>query len=83
MAGLFQIGDFVNFGRLAWQVYQYGWREEHNAGKHLLVPYTSPLILKKCWPSTPAESLSIPSFAASPGRPLVMILEPRVATSWG
>lgn len=36
MAGFFQVGDFVNFGRLAWQVYQYGWQDEHNAGKHLV-----------------------------------------------
>ncbi|KAM0279187.1 hypothetical protein ACHAQH_004731 [Verticillium albo-atrum] len=31
MAGLVQAGDLINFGRLAWQVYQYGWQDEHNA----------------------------------------------------
>ncbi|KAM0333945.1 hypothetical protein ACHAQA_000962 [Verticillium albo-atrum] len=31
MAGFVQAGDLINFGRLAWQVYQYGWQDEHNA----------------------------------------------------
>jgi hypothetical protein len=31
MAGAFQLGDIINFGRLAWEVYQYGWINEFNA----------------------------------------------------
>jgi hypothetical protein len=30
MAGL-QAGDIINFGRIAWEVYQLGWSEDHNA----------------------------------------------------
>ncbi|KAI9152034.1 hypothetical protein HJFPF1_09254 [Paramyrothecium foliicola] len=34
MAGPLQAGDIINFGRLAWEVYQLGWSEDHNATKH-------------------------------------------------
>ncbi|KAF7561449.1 hypothetical protein G7046_g2690 [Stylonectria norvegica] len=33
MAGAIQIGDVINFGRLAWDIYRYGWSDEFNATK--------------------------------------------------
>lgn len=33
MAGPLQVGDLISLGRLAWEVYRYGWSEEHNASK--------------------------------------------------
>lgn len=33
MAGPLQAGDIVAFGKLAWEVYQLGFTEEHNASK--------------------------------------------------
>ncbi|KAJ4246624.1 hypothetical protein NW762_013567 [Fusarium torreyae] len=31
MAGPLQVGDLISLGRLAWDVYRYGWNEEYNA----------------------------------------------------
>ncbi|KAF5022559.1 hypothetical protein F66182_5392 [Fusarium sp. NRRL 66182] len=31
MAGPLQVGDLISIGRLAWDIYRYGWTEEHNA----------------------------------------------------
>jgi hypothetical protein len=36
MAGPLQAGDIINFGRLAWDVYQLGWSEDHNASTYFL-----------------------------------------------
>lgn len=33
MAGPFQPSDIVTFGRLAWEIYQFGWADELNASK--------------------------------------------------
>ncbi|EGU87587.1 hypothetical protein FOPG_06745 [Fusarium oxysporum f. sp. conglutinans race 2 54008] len=33
MAGPLQVGDLISLGRLAWEVYRYGWSEDHNATK--------------------------------------------------
>lgn len=30
----FQAGDVINFGKLAWQIYQLGWTDEHNASEY-------------------------------------------------
>lgn len=34
MAGPFQVGDIINFGRLAWEVYQLGWAEDLSASMY-------------------------------------------------
>ncbi|KAJ4129346.1 hypothetical protein NW768_007884 [Fusarium equiseti] len=31
MAGPLQVGDIINLGRLAWDIYRFGWKEDHNA----------------------------------------------------
>ncbi|KAF5665145.1 hypothetical protein FHETE_6761 [Fusarium heterosporum] len=31
MAGPLQVGDIINLGRLAWDIYRFGWAEDHNA----------------------------------------------------
>ncbi|KAM0552751.1 hypothetical protein ACHAO7_004231 [Fusarium culmorum] len=31
MAGPLQVGDILNLGRLAWDIYRYGWKEDYNA----------------------------------------------------
>lgn len=36
MAGLIQPGDIINFGRLAWDIYRYGWSDDLNASECLL-----------------------------------------------
>ncbi|KAF4983944.1 hypothetical protein FZEAL_769 [Fusarium zealandicum] len=33
MAGPLQVGDIINLGRIAWDIYLYGWSEDHNATK--------------------------------------------------
>lgn len=33
MAGPLQVGDILNLGRLAWDIYRYGWKEDYNASK--------------------------------------------------
>ncbi|KAH7324360.1 hypothetical protein B0I35DRAFT_349664 [Stachybotrys elegans] len=33
MAGPLQAGDIINLAKIAWQVYEFGWAEEHNATK--------------------------------------------------
>lgn len=33
MAGPLQVGDIINLGRLAWDIYRFGWKEDHNASK--------------------------------------------------
>lgn len=36
MAGPLQVGDVVNLARLAWDIYQYGWSDDHNATRQYL-----------------------------------------------
>lgn len=36
MAGFIQPGDIINFGRLAWDIYRYGWSDDLNASECLL-----------------------------------------------
>ncbi|KAM0218492.1 hypothetical protein ACHAQD_006875 [Fusarium lateritium] len=31
MAGPLQVGDIISLGRLAWEIYRFGWTEDHNA----------------------------------------------------
>jgi hypothetical protein len=33
MAGPLQVGDILNLGRLAWDIYRYGWKEDYNASE--------------------------------------------------
>jgi hypothetical protein len=33
MAGPLQVGDIISLGRLAWEIYRFGWTEDHNASK--------------------------------------------------
>lgn len=33
MAGALQLGDIINLGRLAWDIYRYGWSDDLNASK--------------------------------------------------
>jgi hypothetical protein len=32
MAGPIQVGDLIKFTELAWEVWNFGWAEENNAG---------------------------------------------------
>lgn len=51
MAGPLQVGDVVNLARLAWDVYQYGWSDDHNASEYLLPPFlksTTPYYTWSC-----------------------------------
>ncbi|KAF4469847.1 hypothetical protein FALBO_3287 [Fusarium albosuccineum] len=36
MAGPLQVGDLVSLGRLAWDIYRYGWTEDHNATRQYI-----------------------------------------------
>ncbi|KAF7553918.1 hypothetical protein G7Z17_g3277 [Cylindrodendrum hubeiense] len=36
MAGVIQPGDIINFGRLAWDIYRYGWSDDLNATRQYI-----------------------------------------------
>ena len=37
MAGLIQLGDVIQLGRLAWDVYEMGWKDDMRACEYYLV----------------------------------------------
>lgn len=59
MAGPLQIGDIATITKLAWDVYQFGFTEEHNASKlHLFHP--SPLALLDMSSTRRCSALHLP-----------------------
>jgi hypothetical protein len=45
-----EAGDVVAFARLAWQVYEIGWSEQHNASMHLTFFLLNPQKRSSHWP---------------------------------
>ena len=48
MAGPLQVGDIINLGRLAWDIYRFGWSDDLNASKcHIFAFHSSHMRLSR------------------------------------
>lgn len=77
MAGPLQVGDIATLAKLAWDVYQYGFTDEHNASKSLsLFLVRTPSIVSSPAAAAAAASWTIHGHGRPPNRAVALAPPP-------